>query len=386
MYHSIQRIDHNLKYFMEYNSVTPNKEYIHHRQININTHHTKTLFNFNISVKITPKNGLALLLLKDPEQDMFHTLLIESDIYLNKNIPFNILSLSPEASVDIATQVKQDPSYIKLASEFSVKKLTRKFNIEQISALTTTTYQEEYYANFVPHTHFELLIIENGEMTIILNNEKISLNKGQLIIVPQNAKSIRMHSANQRTLTHSIHFEAPFLDFRLLARKLDVSHLIAPIIDALHQNSEEILALDNLYLQLNSLIYSLYQQLYIVKKDASSTAMREKYENDIFNEIIQYIHESDIIALKVSNLVDEFNLSRSTLQQLFNKYEHTTPKIYINQLRLEKSRQLIRESNLSITEIATKLGYGSIQYFSRAFSKAFNVSPSEYAKGYAKRI
>ena len=82
----------------------------------------------------------------------------------------------------------------------------------------------------------------------------------------------------------------------------------------------------------------------------------------------------------MSDLVEHFSLSRSTIQSLFNKYANTTPKNYINTIRLNRSKQMIQETQMTLSQIADYLGYGSIQYFSRAFSKEFGLSPSSYAK------
>ena len=56
------------------------------------------------------------------------------------------------------------------------------------------------------------------------------------------------------------------------------------------------------------------------------------------------------------------------------------PKKYINELKLEKSRQMICENKYTISEIALMLGFNSIHYFSRAFTQKYNMPPSEYAK------
>jgi AraC-like DNA-binding protein len=73
-------------------------------------------------------------------------------------------------------------------------------------------------------------------------------------------------------------------------------------------------------------------------------------------------------------------MSRSSLQILFNENLKQTPKKYINDLKLEKSRQLISEGRYTISEIALMLGFNSIHYFSRAFTQRYNMAPTEYSK------
>ena len=52
---------------------------------------------------------------------------------------------------------------------------------------------------------------------------------------------------------------------------------------------------------------------------------------------------------------------------------------YLARLRLKTARKLLREGNLSITEIAEELNFSSVHYFTRFFRKHENMSPSEYA-------
>ena len=114
--------------------------------------------------------------------------------------------------------------------------------------------------------------------------------------------------------------------------------------------------------------------------DEPSTSMRENYENELFQSIVDYLHHHVEAENQVNDLVNHFSLSRSTLQLLFKKYANTTPKNYINQLRLKRSKLLIKESKLTLSEIAETLGYGSLQYFSRVFTQEYGMSPSHYAK------
>ena len=52
----------------------------------------------------------------------------------------------------------------------------------------------------------------------------------------------------------------------------------------------------------------------------------------------------------------------------------------INEMKLEKSRQMICENKYTISEIALMLGFNSIHYFSRAFTQKYHMAPSEYSK------
>jgi YesN/AraC family two-component response regulator len=53
---------------------------------------------------------------------------------------------------------------------------------------------------------------------------------------------------------------------------------------------------------------------------------------------------------------------------------------YFYRLKIEEAKRLIRNGTNNFTQIADKLGYSTIHYFSRQFKKIVGMSPSEYSK------
>ncbi|MFK8242202.1 MULTISPECIES: helix-turn-helix transcriptional regulator [unclassified Facklamia] len=373
MFQANQQFNHATNFFLKNVQL---KDFIHHRQIKITANHTHTLFQFETAVKVSPLSGLALLVFRENQQ-----YLLDGEYILAPNTTFNILSLSDDVLVQLSTKTPQEPQLITIENDIHVTQHTVKIQVQELLTAVSYQFQEFHQIEVKAQAHYELLFVESGQLTI----NQATLTKGQAILIAPNTTYQRLYDASEKCLVHTIRFNATGIDKRLVNTILDISTLIAPLLDLMHQDFTAPLQADYLSLHVHSLLIALNQRL-IEPASEQTTSMQEKYEDELFAKIIDFIHSSDITTLKVSDLVQQFNISRSTLQHLFNKYQHVTPKIYINQLRLEKSRQLIRESNLSITEIATQLGYGSLQYFSRAFSNTYNVSPSEYAKGYAKRL
>jgi transcriptional regulator GlxA family with amidase domain len=80
------------------------------------------------------------------------------------------------------------------------------------------------------------------------------------------------------------------------------------------------------------------------------------------------------------NLAQEFSMSQRTLNRRFKLATGMSPGRYVQHLRLEQARDLLRDSNLSITEIATAIGYRDIGYFSTLFREHMAQSPTAYRK------
>lgn len=106
--------------------------------------------------------------------------------------------------------------------------------------------------------------------------------------------------------------------------------------------------------------------------------------NDLLSEILSYMNKRITEPITIEEICHEFYISRSSLQALFKTHLNTSPKNYLLNIKLQKSKELIRQSQYTISETAYMLGFSSIHYFSRLFKKYFNTTPSAYAKKIAE--
>ncbi|MEE9322588.1 MAG: GlxA family transcriptional regulator [Granulosicoccus sp.] len=81
--------------------------------------------------------------------------------------------------------------------------------------------------------------------------------------------------------------------------------------------------------------------------------------------------------LSTAELASMTNISTRQLERLFRANLHTTPTLYYLELRLHAGRELLRQSGLSVLEVATATGFASADYFSRRFRTRYSFSPSD---------
>jgi AraC-like DNA-binding protein len=86
--------------------------------------------------------------------------------------------------------------------------------------------------------------------------------------------------------------------------------------------------------------------------------------------------------LNISTLAALVRLSRSHYTTLFRRVTGYAPLSYLNHLRMQRAVQLLNTTDLSIKRISYQLGFSDQFYFSRAFSKMHNHSPSEHRRRY----
>jgi len=87
--------------------------------------------------------------------------------------------------------------------------------------------------------------------------------------------------------------------------------------------------------------------------------------------------------LNVATLASLVRLSRSHYTTMFRRVTGYAPLSYLNHLRMQRAVQLLNTTDLSIKRISDQLGFSDQFYFSRAFSKMHNHSPSEHRRRYS---
>ena len=88
----------------------------------------------------------------------------------------------------------------------------------------------------------------------------------------------------------------------------------------------------------------------------------------------------------VSGMADEIKMSAPHFQKRFKQVTGSTPIAYLNDLRLEKARELLNDDScfLQIKEIGNQVGLVNDSHFTRDFKKKFGVTPNEYRKQHWK--
>lgn len=81
--------------------------------------------------------------------------------------------------------------------------------------------------------------------------------------------------------------------------------------------------------------------------------------------------------LTCQELADASNMSARQMERLFKQYLHQSPGQYYLHLRLEKSQQLLRQSSLSVLQVATACGFSSTSYLARCYQKKYACSPRQ---------
>jgi AraC-like DNA-binding protein/mannose-6-phosphate isomerase-like protein (cupin superfamily) len=101
-------------------------------------------------------------------------------------------------------------------------------------------------------------------------------------------------------------------------------------------------------------------------------------KDGLVDKINRYIESNYSREITLGNLAETFYISPNYLSAVFNEKNGMSLKDYVNRLRVEKAKQLLKETDLKISEISRKLGYSQMSYFGSIFRKLEGCTPKDF--------
>jgi len=93
---------------------------------------------------------------------------------------------------------------------------------------------------------------------------------------------------------------------------------------------------------------------------------------------LQLMHNQNAHPWTISTLAQQVGMSRSVFAASFKEKVGASPMSYLTRCRIHKAQQLLRNSSLSIEQVAVSVGYDSEAAFSKAFKRQLGVPPGRY--------
>ena len=124
------------------------------------------------------------------------------------------------------------------------------------------------------------------------------------------------------------------------------------------------------------LILELFMMMDRYRRDAQQNSSQ-------IERIVSYIEQNICLDIHVSDLVDYFYISTSTLYRLFINEYGMSPKEFILHKKIEVSKQMIAEGDSNFQTIATVLNFYDAHHFCRVFKRRTGMNPTEYRAGLA---
>ena len=94
--------------------------------------------------------------------------------------------------------------------------------------------------------------------------------------------------------------------------------------------------------------------------------------------MIGYVQKNYPHKIMLKDISSSGNCCKTKCTSLFQKYLNTSPMVYLNRYRLEKSVFLLQNTTMSVTEIAYTCGFSNSSYFCELFHKYYNTTPGKF--------
>ena len=341
------------------------------------------LFMFPCETHIECHAGLALVLVTDsPDLDDLKTFPVRRHITLKAGMYFNLIPLSAPLTWNLLAP-DIEPEIVLLPSPYTYQPVSVPFHIRKIFDCWFVKEDRLCRLARPPHRAYELLYVYEGRLDIKLPSGSHHLQPNDLIIYRSEQADIEIHpgcsyltavfDVNQRKslhiLNHTFHCTS------------ELQQILWKLLIESSENSYYTKTLMVCYLQ-EALL--LLMQFYETISHKTLISENAPGRNDLLSEILAYMNKRITEPITIEEICHEVYISRSSLQALFKTHLNTSPKNYLLNIKLQKSKELIRQEQYTISEIAYMLGFSSIHYFSRLFKKYFNTTPSAYSRKIAE--
>ena len=261
------------------------------------------------------------------------------------------------------------------------------------------------FADFPRHTHdyVEIIYMCSGQTTHIINDDTtVVLKKGELLLLNQHAShAIKRAEQNDiginfivlpqflDTALEMIGTENVLGDFILSSLRKDTSEMgylyfqvsdILPVQNLLENMVWSIINKQPNQRRINQISMGLlFLQLLNLTDRLAIVSSQTKYDNALVMAALKEIEENYCSA-NLLLVAHEYNISLSYLSRIIKKATGMKYKELLQNKRLSKAAQLLKETRLTVQDIITAVGYDNSSYFYRIFREKYGTNPCSYRK------
>lgn len=222
-----------------------------------------------------------------------------------------------------------------------------------------------------------IFYIVKGELEIYLNNVKHTVSENSLVCFNIGDEYTIVNNTDEKTVYYLIAFDFlnsqafrnDFVPFCINVngdKKLEM--LFKDILDV--YNSKTIGHMMKMYSIMNNIIYRLLRNL------VNDSDQIEKYSE--MADVIKYIHLNYNQRISIDELIKNSFSSPTHFRRIFKNNFGISPLKYLNNVRIEKAKELLAFEQCSVSECCERVGFTDIAHFSVAFKKAVGCTPLDY--------
>ena len=227
------------------------------------------------------------------------------------------------------------------------------------------------------HHNVEVTICTSGEVSAECNGVSKILHSGDFVIAFHN--DTHSYGISENASHIMLFFNPDISDVmknilgKYTYENFGTAKEVIPLLDAL---------CDEFYTDKNfPVMYGyLHASVGLLLKNLSHTEKSAKIEKGLFENALKYISENYTNSVSLKSLAKHLGVDSCHLSREFKKRTPDGFYGYLQQLRLERAKNLLQNSDLTIYEILLESGFSNQRTFNRVFKNSLGVTPKEYRK------
>ena len=247
--------------------------------------------------------------------------------------------------------------------------------------------REKYFTERAGYSNYILFLTLSGRGYFKTKNTEFYLNKNQLILLNCNDDTLYKTACDDVWEFKFIHFEgssakeyhdiinAGGVSPVMLDKYSDIQSRISDIFKTCEK--EHFLPDVKICSEMVGLISSI-----ILEKNASDDNIK-RHQNAV-TCAIEYIKENFYQNIKVSEISKIVNFSEYYFIKTFKNYTGTTPHEYLSNYRITTAKLLLSTTDLTVTDIAVKVGFSDANGFIKSFKKIMGTTPLKYRNHFVR--
>ena len=322
--------------------------------------------------------GKSVLSVSNDGESFLH-FYFDKPVCIKTNTYFCLFPFKGEATV--LMRAPEEPTVAGSRPNGSLR-LDRQARVEGIYTFFYQEREQGFIFSGEEHPMPELTYVDQGELHTVADGQDILLKQGEIAFKGPNQWHMDYADMGVAPRYVTITFDLEGVDITpLLNRKFAAPQSAVTLIQHMLREQERMDAYsqDMILSYLSALVLTILRHA-----DAPEAKLKASNsvhsENEIIRRAQQYISGHIREKLSVPLVARMVDVSPSYLTALFHKNLQISPGEYIRRIKLQESKQMIREGNLNFTEIAAALQYSTVHHFSRQFKEKFGITPTEYAK------
>lgn len=229
---------------------------------------------------------------------------------------------------------------------------------------------------------YQLLYMVSGHADYFLDGEWQTVGEGKIVLYRPRVPQFYRTYSQVPMLCRWVHFSGTEAASLLEECGMGQEYLFSPglcpaaeallksmVVEILHREPMYRIVVESQFRQ----AMALFGRQMAQRKGSVASSSRQRILT-----IVEYMNRHYFEPLQIEELAERCGLSKYHFIHLFRMCMGMTPYSYLIRIRMERAETLLQTGDMTVQEVAFVCGYNDPLYFSRAFSRHFGVSPTDY--------